>query len=167
MCVFFPFLSSFFLPFGAESFVEKYEQPDVLLLFSERHLARFQRRREASLGSLIPRLKTPLFWSVSPAPRRGALDVEGGRGRGGTPGPGQLSSKSSTSRTQHSRCRRWLRSPCAAPRPGGGDAVRSWLRRRTRQQHVECSRSLFCLARWPALFSHSTPSPSLLSLPLL
>lgn len=48
-----------------------------------------------------------------------------------------------------------------------GDAVRSWLRRRTRQQHVECSRSLFCLARWPALFSHSTPSPSLLSLPLL
>ncbi len=165
------FFWSFLLPFRAERFVEKYEQPTYYCCSQRGIWPGYKGNGTASLGSLIPCFKTPLFWVISPTPNRTALD---GRGEERNPVHGKLSSKSSTSRLQQARYRNYCRpSPVSCRRlerkgQRGEMWFCLWLRRRTHHRHIQCSRSLFCLARWPALFSHTTlPVPHFSHSPLL
>lgn len=142
--------------FGAESVVEGQQQ--------RTHRRRSQRgiwagtsaKRGASLGSLAPRFETPLFWVLSPA--RTALDAALRTGRGGEEHPVQISSLPSPIHASGGPTTGFpLRYPgtvCTMKARGGGGGLWFclWLQRRTHHRHIECSRSLFCLARWPALF---------------
>lgn len=91
--------------------------------------------------------------SVS-SPHRARRCAEDGHGRGGGPGPKRLSSESNL---RVRRSGEWFPSPVSGHRlhhagQRGELWLCLWLRRRTHRRHIERSRSLFCLARWPALF---------------
>lgn len=163
---------SFFLPsFG---FVEKCEQLIHYCCLQRGIWPGFKGKAKASLDSLIPCSKTPLFWLVSPNAHRTAPHYTAPRSsirEGKQPaGPGRRREASSVSPSAFtapkvritwgfSAGRIVLSHPRVGYVEGEETVVFLRLRRRTRQQHI--GRTLFCLARWPALFSHSTPhSPS-------
>lgn len=144
--------SSFFS--GAESLRRERAAASRPPSVSEGHLGRDQRqtRSQPRLGG-SSRGGSFVLGSVS-SPHRARRCAEDGHGRGGAPAPKRLSSESNL---------RVRRSGERLPSPVSGHRVQhagqrgelwscSWLRRRTHRRHIERSRSLFCLARWPALF---------------
>lgn len=138
----------------------------------------FKDKGNASLDSFLPLLQDSFvlgYISLQPPPHTQHTHTkprigEVKNGQSGEEPPGQLSPSSSPQlRFQKFQCRELSPSsvfcpPSLSPRVQhkgqrggvggggggrGGDAVSLWLRRRTHHQHTQCSRSLFCLPRWP------------------